>query len=304
MTTSRVLATIACAALVCASIMMRAQAQAPAQGQQQGQTPAPGRGPAQRSGQASDEANRNKIDEVNAGQDGFVTIFDGRSMKGWSVSAKSRHSAESGNKTGGHWEIDDGVLLAHQDTPGNGGLFITDKKYRDFEVVVDMRNDFGVDSGIYLRSNENGDAYQIMIDYRRNGALAGVYGENMRPGFNVAPFNFLDAPDRIFTTGNVPMPVLPAAWPMFWKHGQWNEFRARIVGNPAHIITWINGVQFIDWTDTMPRLSEGFLALQLHHGLEFVQGKNWVGVDGSTGGDSDYTKRIIRYRNIRIKELH
>jgi len=195
------------------------------------------------------------------------------------------------------------VLIAHQDTPGNGGLFITDKKYSDFEVVVDMRNDFGVDSGIYLRSNENGDAYQVMIDYRRNGSLAGIYGENMRPGFNVSPFSFLDAPDRIFTTGQAPMPVLPASWPTFWRHGQWNEFRARIAGNPAHVITWINGVQFLDWTDTMPRASDGYLALQLHHGLEFVQGQNWVGVDGSTGGETDYTKRVIRYRNVRIKEL-
>jgi hypothetical protein len=32
-------------------------------------------------------------------------IFDGTSMKGWTVSAKSRHSAGSDNKTGGHWEI-------------------------------------------------------------------------------------------------------------------------------------------------------------------------------------------------------
>jgi hypothetical protein len=261
------------------------------------------RGQPLRQGQASDEANKDKIDEVNASQAGFVTIFDGTSMKGWSVSAKSRHSNASGNKTGGHWAIEDGALTARQDTPGNGGLFITDAKYGDFEVVLEMRNDFGVDSGIYLRSNDNGDAYQVMVDYRRNGALAGVYGENFRPGVNVAPFFFLDAPDRIFTTAQAPMPVLPGSWPSFWRHGQWNEFRARIVGNPAHVITWINGVQFLDWTDTLPRASDGYLAVQLHGGVEFVHGKNWVGVDSSTGGDTDYTKRVIRYRNIRIKLL-
>jgi hypothetical protein len=99
------------------------------------------------------------------------------------------------------------------------------------------------------------------------------------------------------------MPVLPADWPMFWRHGQWNEFRARIVGNPARVITRISGVQFLDWTDTMTRMSDGHLALQLHHGLEFVHGKDWIGVYSSTGGDTDYTKRNIRYRNIRIKEL-
>ena len=292
-----------CVALAGASVILQGQSsQRGRQGEGPGQ--ARGRVSPQRQGQASDEGNKDKADEVKAGSQGFVTIFDGTSMKGWSVSAQSRHSTESGKKSGGHWEVRDGMVIANQDTPGNGGLFITDKKYSDFEVVVDMRNDFGVDSGIYLRSTEDGMAYQVMIDYRRNGALAGVYGENMKPGFIVSPFNFLDAPDRIFTDGRHPMPVLPAAWPMFWKHGQWNEIRARIVGNPAHITTWINGVQFVDWTDTMPRLSEGHLALQLHGGVEWVQGKNHVGINGSKAGETDYTKGYIRYRNVRIKELH
>jgi hypothetical protein len=63
-------------------------------------------------------------------------------------------------------------------------------------------------------------------------------------------------------------------------------------------------VKFTDYTDTMPRLADGHLALQVHGGLEWVQGKNWVGVDGSTGGETDYTKRYVRFRNIRIKQLH
>jgi hypothetical protein len=265
------------------------------------QTPAPA---PQRQGQAFDEQFKNRIDEVRAGTEAFVTIFDGTSMNGWSVSAKSRHSSTSGNKTGGHWEVRDGMLVGHQDMPGNGGLFITDKKYGDFEVVLETRNDFGMDSGIYLRSTDTGMAYQVMIDYRRNGSVGGVYGENMKPGFNVAAFHFLDAPDRITTAEQAfPMPVLPASWPTFWRHGQWNEVRARIVGNPARITVWVNGVKFTDYTDTIPRLADGYLALQVHGGLEFVQGKNWVGVDGSTGGETDYTKRHVRFRNVRIKEV-
>ena len=33
--------------------------------------------------------------------DGFVSIFDGKSLDGWHVSAKSGHSGKSKNKTGG-----------------------------------------------------------------------------------------------------------------------------------------------------------------------------------------------------------
>jgi hypothetical protein len=284
------------AALASASVMLAHANQATGQAQGQGGQP--------RRGQASDEENRGKVEQVRAGQEGFATIFDGTSIKGWTISAKSRHSRTSDNKTAGHWEIRDGVLVASQDTPGNGGLFITDRKYSDFEVVLDMRNDFGLDSGLYLRSTEDGTAYQVMIDYRTNGSVAGVYGENMKPGFNVAAFHFFDAPDRIMTEGEAsPMPVLPAAWPMFWKHGQWNEIRARIVGNPATVTTWINGVKFIDWTDTIPRLADGYLALQVHGGLEFVQGSAFRSADGARAGDTDYTKRDVRYRNVRIKTL-
>lgn len=266
----------------------------------QAPSPAP-----QRQGQAFDEQYKNRVEEVRAGSEGFVTIFDGTSMKGWSVTAKSRHSSTSGNQTGGHWEVRDGQVIGRQDIPGNGGLFITDRKFSDFEVVLEMRNDFGMDSGIYLRSTDTGMAYQVMIDYRRNGSVGGVYGENMKPGFNVASFHFLDAPDRITTVDDaLPMPVLPGSWPMFWRHGHSNEVRARIVGNPAHITVWVNGVKFTDYTDTVPRLADGYLALQVHGGLEWVQGKNWVGVDGSTGGDTDYTKRFVRFRNVRLKELH
>ena len=74
-------------------------------------------------------------------------------------------------------------------------------------------------------------------------------------------------------------------WPEFWKHGQWNELRARIVGNPPKITTWIKGVKFMEWTETEKRLPDnGGIALQVHG-----------------GGDS--TKQFVRYRNIRVKPL-
>jgi hypothetical protein len=270
-----------------------------------------------RQGQASDKDNVGVVDGVKADQAGFVAVFDGKSMNGWRLNANSGHSAVSGHKSAGRWEIHDGVIVGSQDVPGNGGLFMTEKKYRDFEVAVDMRNDFGVDSGLFLRTSETGAAYQVIIDYRRNGGLGGVYGEGLgQPSFIVQPFSFLDSPEHIFTEGldapgrmfknpgPVPMPVLLRSWPSFWRHGQWNEIRARIIGTPAHITTWINGVQFVDWTDSVSRDPEGSIALQVHGMLEYVHGKDWVGVDGSTGGETDFTKRFVRYRNVRVKELN
>ena len=81
-------------------------------------------------------------------QAGFQTIFDGKSLDGWHVSSQTGHG------TGGRWVVEDGVIVGSQDRPGNGGIIITDKAYGDFEVVLEMNNDFGPDSGLFLRSNE------------------------------------------------------------------------------------------------------------------------------------------------------
>jgi hypothetical protein len=69
--------------------------------------------------------------------------------------------------------------VGSQDKPGNGGILITDKAYGDFEIALEMRNDFGPDSGLFLRSTEKGEAYQAMIDYHAGGNLMGIYGEGI-----------------------------------------------------------------------------------------------------------------------------
>src|SRR5262245_12183373 len=111
-----------------------------------------------------------------AGDKGFVSIFDGKSLDGWHVSAKTGHSRASKNKSGGRWAVEGGAITGSQDIPGNGGIVITDKQdYHNFEVVLEMNNDFGPDSGLFLRSNDQGQAYQALIDYHKDGSLMGVY---------------------------------------------------------------------------------------------------------------------------------
>jgi hypothetical protein len=225
---------------------------------------------------------------AQTGGSGFVSIFDGRSLAGWHVSAKSSHSKKSGNKTGGKWIVENGAIVGTQDIPSNGGIIVTDQHYGDFEVVLEMNNDFGPDSGLFLRSTEDGKAYQAMIDYHSKGNLMGIYGEGMGGKPRAQNFAFGEKVTEIIPdSGNsvTPLPVLPESWAYFWRHGQWNELRARIVGNPPAITTWINGVKFMELSDTEKRLpDEGAIALQVH------------------GGDT-YAKGFVRYRNIRVKRI-
>jgi hypothetical protein len=224
--------------------------------------------------------------------DGYVSIFDGKSLKGWHISAKSGHSSKSKHESGGKWIVEDGVITGTQDIPGNGGIIITDKAYKDFEVVLEMKNDFGLDSGLFLRSNDKGQAYQAMIDYYQGGNLMGIYGEGIG-GFHYRNFSFLDSPEKITDQigakdkGPTPLPVSPEKWPSFWKHGEWNELKARIVGNPPTVTTWIKGEKFMEWTDKEKRLpDDGGIALQVHG-----------------GAPERFYGKTVRYRNIRVKAL-
>src|SRR5262249_15775775 len=194
------------------------------------------------------------------------------------------------NQSGGRWVVEDGAIVGSQDVPGNGGIVLTDKAYGDFEVVLEMKNDFGPDSGLFLRSNDKGQAYQAMIDYYPKGNLRGIDGEGSG-GFSARNFSFLDDPTKIKEDeSSFPLPVKPADWPAFWKHGEWNELRARITGNPPSITTWIKGVKFMEFTDKEKRLPDkGGIALQVH--------------GGNYGGPGDLTQLVVRYRNIRVKDL-
>ncbi len=213
-------------------------------------------------------------------EQGFVSIFDGKTLDGWHVSDKTGHGS------GGKWVVEDGAIVGSQDKPGNGGIIITDKPYGNFEVVLEMKNDFGPDSGLFLRSTEKGQAYQAMIDYHKDGNLMGVYGEGLSGGIHVRNFDFLDKVTDIKPHDSpFPLPVAPEKWPEFWKHGEWNELRARIEGNPPKVTTWIKGVKFMEFTDKEKRHpDQGGIALQVH-------------------GGGDFTKEFVRYRKVRVKVL-
>jgi hypothetical protein len=224
-----------------------------------------------------------------AADDGFVSIFDGKTLDGWHVSAKSGHSRASKNTTGGDWKVVDGAITGTQDIPGNGGIILTDAKYSAFEITLEMNNDFGPDSGLFLRCTEEGKCYQGLIDFHSGGSLMGLYGEGLGGKPHLRFFNFGKTESDIeLTPDRTPQPVAmsPEQWKTFWKADGWNEFRMRITGgDKPTITTWINGMQIMTWTEPEARLPiAGSIGLQVHGG------GNQVG-------------QFVRYRNIRIKNL-
>ena len=190
--------------------------------------------------------------------DSWQKLFDGKTMKGWSL--KAVHGGR-----GGIWAVEKGALVADQEKDHTGGLIGTERKYTDFEIDLEFQADYPVDTGLFLRTREDGMGYQITIDYRDKGFVGSLYAP--------AAGEFL---------------VQYADWKTAYKEKGWNHLRARIEGQPAHIVAYLNDVKTVDFTDTKERYPrEGYIGLQVH---------------GGKGAWGDTSK--ARFRNIKIKEIH
>ena len=120
------------------------------------------------------------LDSARAADDDFKPIFDGKTLAGW-----HKNPERIGHGTGGSWVVEDGVIAGEQDPPGsgNGGILLTDEKFKDFELLIDMKPDWGVCSGLFVRSNDKGQCFQMMVDYHDRGNVGHIYGEGTG-GFN------------------------------------------------------------------------------------------------------------------------
>jgi hypothetical protein len=206
--------------------------------------------------------------EASGVPEGFTSIFPDENLTGWHISKTNHHG------TTPEWKVADGILTGDQNPPGKGGILLTDKTYKNFEVYIEIMPTFGCDGGLFLRSNEAGQAYQVMLDYLPGGSMGGIYGEKL---------------EGVKFDG-------ASGWEKVWKKDDWNSLRARIEGDIPHIQVWMNGTQIVDWTDTANHAAdgatEGMIALQLHYSVEGEgQQARWV-----EGG-------LHRYRVIAVKEL-
>ena len=105
--------------------------------------------------------------------DGFTPLFNGQNLDGWHVSKTNHHG------TTPDYHVLHGMIVATQSPFGQGGILLTNKKYKNVELYTEVKPDYGCDSGLFFRSNEAGDAYQVTMDYLPGGSIGGIYGEGL-----------------------------------------------------------------------------------------------------------------------------
>jgi hypothetical protein len=206
---------------------------------------------------------------------GWFSLFDGKTLKGWSVhSGFAKYTAEGGTIVG----------TAVQGSPNS--FLCTDKEYGDFVLEFEVKCDPALNSGVQFRSHiakeerafifhdEKGQSrtttippdrvygYQAEIATASAHTCGGVYDEARR-GYFIA-----DIRDN-------------AAAGAAFKDNEWNKYRIECKGNSMK--TWVNDVPCANFKDSLD--AKGVFGLQVH------------------GLGKDFKPYQVRWRNIRIKEL-
>jgi len=197
------------------------------------------------------------IPAVAVAEEGFETIFDGKTLSGW-----------EGKKE--FWSVRDGVITGQttSDNPTKGNTFLIYRggEVGDFELRCKFRIEGG-NSGVQYRSTDLGDfvvgGYQADIDaaFKWVGILYEEKGRGILAKRGEKVHVAADGKKEVVAKTATEEEILAAL-----KKDDWNEYVITARGNM--LSQSINGVVTIQLIDDQKdkRKMKGILALQLHAG--------------------------------------
>jgi hypothetical protein len=203
---------------------------------------------------------------------GFKSLFNGKDLEQWHTSRTSHQG------TVGNFYVENGAITLKQHPYGQGGVLLTNKKFKDFELYVEVKIDSFCNGGIFLRSTESGQAYQLEL--AMPGRTGSLFGEAMQ----------------------ISQAAEAKEISKIWKANDWNSFRVRMVGEIPKISLWVNGVFM--WEVTQPKNDftagaiEGMIGLQSHWSALYQPTPGGFNMAGAWRPGAAH-----RFRNIGIKEL-
>lgn len=173
---------------------------------------------------------------AHADHHGFVDLFNGKDLKGW--------SQRNGTAT---YRVEDNTIIG-KTTEGSPNSFLcTEQLYGDFELMFDVKVDSALNSGVQIRSQTRdtptGRVNGPQIEIATNGTAGYIYGE--AAGGWMTPDD-KRTPHKSF------------------KDGEWNTYHVVAVG--PNIQVWLNGQPISDLTheERFQSHPKGFIGLQVH----------------------------------------
>lgn len=267
-------------------------------------------------------------------------LFDGETLAGWHAVPRlplpsspggpepdrtSRQYREAA-ATSGRWTVEDAAIVGTQDPPGSGygGYLVTDGTYADFELSFEVKPDWPADTGVLLRASDLGSqGFQVLVDHRRSGGIAGFYGNGIG-GFHALAYNVdverddegrpvrLVEEDPATTLepvtdhkrGHLTYAAPAADFFGAWRWGDWNRLTVRCVGAFPVLTTWVNGVKVYELDtgavvhptydrDAVAALlgRAGHIALEVHDN------------DPGMGKDRWAPESVVRWRGLQLESM-
>lgn len=252
------------------------------------------------------------------GNEDFRPLFDGSSLKGWKA-----YPRRPGDSNTGRWTVENGFISGGQHPPGSGmgAYLVSDEAFLNFELQLEARPDWPIDTGIYIRTSVGGNiGIQVLLDHRPVGGIAGYFGNGLG-SFHAMEYGFIGEPESDCKECHVSrlIPVRPAeptkhvplefsapaaTFLRVWKLNDWNHFRIRCVGDLPRLSTWINGEKISEFDvgrvqapDFDPKAiaaavgKPGRISFEVHNNDAFLGRLRW------------WPGAVCRWRNIAVKIL-
>lgn len=164
---------------------------------------------------------------------GWILLFDGKSLKGWESRPTSVPNAK------GDWSVQNGSLLCGGSEPS---WIATENTFSDYRLMLQFRGPASVNSGVFLRSEKEGQphvtGYELQIwDAQPQGYLTGSLVNSLKAQ---------------------PTKILP---------DQWNEFDITARGD--HFTVLLNGKTVLDASDAKHKAGVVGFQCQKDQRIEF-----------------------------------
>lgn len=159
-------------------------------------------------------------------------LFNGKDLTGWTVYGTEK------------WYVEKGLLISESGPDKGYGYLGTTAEYGDFEVELEFKQEANGNSGVFIRSTVDGtkvSGWQVEVAPPGNDT-GGIY-ESYGRGWLIKP-----DPEKDKAL----------------KFGEWNTMRIVVQGD--RVISYVNGVEMVNFADEKIGAGKGGVLLQIHDG--------------------------------------